>query len=65
MKSPKIYIIKNYYNKEAKFMKKLNQIMHRVYPFAGSLLVSVAVFGGVQPFSLFGFHQPKAPKCLK
>lgn len=46
-------------------MKKLNSIMHKVYPVLGSLLTVVAITLTVKPASIFGFHQPKVPKYIK
>ena len=46
-------------------MKKLNEVMRRIYPVLGGLIVFVAVFGGVKPASIFSFHQPRVPKSIK
>ena len=46
-------------------MKKLNNVMRKLYPVLGSVIVFVAVYGGVKPASIFGFHQPKVPKSIK
>lgn len=46
-------------------VKSLNQLVKNSYPFVSSLVIMAAVFGGANIASLFGIHQPKAPKCLK
>lgn len=46
-------------------MKNVNRVFKKVYPVLGSLIVFIAAFGGVTPFSLFDYYQPKAPKYLK
>ena len=46
-------------------MKKLNPIMGKLYPIMGTILTVIAVTLTVKPASIFGFHQPKAPKYIK
>lgn len=41
------------------------KVMRKLYPVIGSLMVFIAVFGGVKPASIFNFYQPKVPKSLR
>lgn len=46
-------------------MKKLGIVIKKASPVIGSILMFVAVYGGVKPASIVFLHQPKSPKCLR
>jgi len=46
-------------------LKKLDSLVKRVAPVICSLVMLVAAYGGAKAASMWGFYQPRAPKCLK
>lgn len=45
-------------------MKRFNR-MKSLYLMLGSIVMLVAVYGGVRPASWWGVYQMKTPKCLE
>jgi hypothetical protein len=45
-------------------MKRLNKLVKMVCPLAGSIVATIALVGGAEPFSFWTFYQPKAPKRI-
>ena len=46
-------------------MKKLSQKICKLYPIMSTVLMTIVLYGGTKPASLWNLYQPKMPKCLK
>lgn len=46
-------------------MKRFNRMIKSFYPMLGSVVMLLAVYGGVRPASWWQVYQMKTPKCLK
>ncbi|MCR4441309.1 MAG: cyclic lactone autoinducer peptide [Peptococcaceae bacterium] len=46
-------------------MKRLDNLVKRIAPVVCSLVMLAAVYGGAKAASIWGFYQPRTPKCLR